>query len=300
VPAVLFASGAGRYHEGRAAGPREGCAIRSPRPDERRLKQELERAELELARARRELERLRERLAAEIAEREELVTLVSHELRTPLTVIAGFNKLLLSEHVGPLNDEQRRFLAESERSCRRLDAFIGNLIEAARQSAREGPLEIREASLEASVRGVVEFLRPLLEERGLRAELRLAPDAARGRFHPLRIEQVLTNLIGNAIRYAPKGGAIGIETRRLGGPGGDFVEVAVSDDGPGVAPADRERIFRPWVRGGDRNEGGLGLGLSICQRIVESHGGTIGVADAPGGGSRFAFTLPAPPADPAP
>ena len=119
----------------------------------------------------REIERLRERLAAEIAEREELVTIVSHELRTPLTVIAGFNKLLLSERAGPLNDEQRRFLVQSERSCRRLDAFIGNLIEAARQSAKQGPLELCEASLDATVRGVVEFLRPLLEERGLRTDV---------------------------------------------------------------------------------------------------------------------------------
>ena len=71
------------------------------------------------------------------------------------------------------------------------------------------------------------------------------------------------------------------------------MEVAVSDDGPGVPPAERERIFGPWVRG-DRREGGLGLGLAICKRIVEAHGGTIAVGDAPGGGSRFAFTVPAP------
>jgi signal transduction histidine kinase len=264
--------------------------IRSPGPEERDLKAELRDAEARLAAADRELERLRARLAAEIAEREELVTIVSHELRTPLTVIAGFNNLLLSERVGKLNAEQRRFLAESERSCRRLDAFIGNLIEAARQSMREGPLEVCEASLEATVRGVVEFLRPLLEERGLRAELSLDPDASRARFHPLRVEQVLTNLIGNAIRYTPKGGAIGVATRRLAT---GFVEVAVCDDGPGVPPAERERIFRPWVRGSDGREGGLGLGLSICKRIVEAQGGAIEVGDAPGGGGRFAFTVPA-------
>ncbi len=237
----------------------------------------------------REAERLRERLAAEIAEREELVGVVSHELRTPLTVIAGFNKLLLSERVGPLNAEQRRFLAESERSCRRLDAFIGNLIESARQSARLGPLECCDASLEAMVRGVVGFLAPLLEERALRVSLRLAPEAARARFHPLRIEQVLTNLLGNAIRYARQGGSVEVATRALTGGG---VEVAVVDDGPGVPPEQRERIFRPWVRGPEAVDGGLGLGLAICKRIVEAHGGTIAVGEAPGGGSRFAFTLP--------
>lgn len=269
---------------------REGAsAIRTPIPEKPRDTQDLER---KLREALGELRQLRERLAAEIAEREELVATVSHELRTPLTVIAGFNKLLLCERVGPLNDEQRRFLAESERSCRRLDAFIGNLIEAARQSAKQGPLELCEASLDATVRGVVDLLRPLLEERGLRVELALAPEAARARFHPLRVEQVLTNLIGNAIRYAPMGSSIRVETCRPPARAG-LVEISVSDSGPGVPPSERERIFRPWVRGRDRHEGGLGLGLAICKRIVEAHGGSISVGEAPGGGSRFCFTLPA-------
>jgi two-component system sensor histidine kinase KdpD len=269
-------------------------------PEQQPPHPELERAARRLRDADQEIERLRARLAAQVAEREELVTVVSHELRTPLTVIAGFNKLLLSERVGALNEEQRRFLAQSERSCRRLDAFIGNLIEAARQSARQDALELCEASLEASVRGVVEFLRPLLEERGLRVELRLAPDAARARFHPLRVEQVLTNLIGNAVRYAPKGSCIEVATQRSPSAAEELVEVAVSDEGPGIAPADRERIFGLWVRGSDGHEAGLGLGLAICKRIVEAHGGTIRVGAAAGGGSRFVFTLPAPAGEGAP
>jgi two-component system sensor kinase ParS len=74
--------------------------------------------------------------------------------------------------------------------------------------------------------------------------------------------------------------------------GGGFVEVAVSDDGPGIAAEDRERIFEPYVRGGGGSRaGGLGLGLAICKRIVEAHGGAILVTDAPGGGSRFCFTV---------
>jgi signal transduction histidine kinase len=291
---LAAARSAGKYHApSRWDGARGGSAIRSPKPDERRLKDELARVERELEAANRELERLRGRIAAEIAEREALVALVSHELRTPLTVVSGFNKLLLSERVGKLNAEQRRFLLESERSCGRLDAFIGNLIEAARQAAREGPLDLCDASLEAAVRGVVETLRPLAEERGQRVDVRLAPEAARARFHPLRIEQVLTNLLSNAIRFAPKGGRIEIATRRLSQDGAEHVEVAVADDGPGVPAADRERIFLPWVRGGAPGDGGLGLGLAICKHLVEAHGGTLGVGESAEGGARFAFTLPA-------
>jgi signal transduction histidine kinase len=107
---------------------------------------------------------------------------------------------------------------------------------------------------------------------------------------------VLTNLLSNAIRYAPEESCVRVATRPLGQGDGRFVELSVTDEGPGVPPAERERIFRPYVRGSDRGQGGgLGLGLAICKRLVEAHGGAIVVRDAPGGGSCFAFTLPAAP-----
>ncbi len=248
-------------------------------------------ASARLEEALREVAELRAQLAREAVEREELLTVVSHELRTPVTVIAGFNKLLLSEGVGVLNEEQRHFLNETAKSCRRLNAFIGNLIEAAREKAGEGPLRLCDGSLSSTVEGVAAFLKPLLDERRLRLELDLAPDATRARFDPMRIEQVLTNLIGNALKYCRAGGRIEIATRRVGDGRRPFVEVAVSDEGPGIRPEDRQRIFEPYVQAGDE-AGGLGLGLAICKRLVEAHGGTIAVDESRGGGSRFVFTLP--------
>jgi signal transduction histidine kinase len=98
------------------------------------------------------------------------------------------------------------------------------------------------------------------------------------------------NLLANAIKYARRGGRVRVASCSADGA---RVEVRVEDDGPGVAPEDRERIFEPYVRAGEgRRAGGLGLGLAICKRIVEAHGGTIGVSDRPGGGSVFAFSLP--------
>lgn len=283
------AESAGGYHASRRA--RAGReSIRSRTPAEEALAETLAAAEKRLAEAGAEAAALRERLAEERRLRD-----VSHELRTPLAVIAGFSKLLLSERVGPLTGEQRRFLAECERACGRLDAFVRELIEAEGAPAGERALALEEGSLADAIDAVTLFLRPLFEERGVRLELRLDPAAERARFHALRLEQVLTNLIANALRYAPAGGRIELSTRRLDAANADepWIEVAVSDDGPGVAPADRERIFEAGVRGGAPGEGGLGLGLAICKRIVEAHGGRIGVRDAPGGGSRFAFTLPA-------
>jgi len=222
---------------------------------------------------------------------------VSHELRTPITVIAGFNKLLLSEKVGPLNREQRHFLSESAKSCRRLSTFIGNLIEAAREVAGDRPLELVETSLSATIEGVVSFLTPLLDERRQTLDLDLDPAATRACFDPMRIEQVLTNLIGNALKHGKTGGVIRVSSRAIEAAAAEhrFVEVAVSDDGPGIAEQDRERIFEPYVRAENGSRaGGLGLGLAICKRIVEAHGTAILMTDAPGGGSRFSFTLPAP------
>ncbi|HTY18362.1 MAG TPA: HAMP domain-containing sensor histidine kinase [Myxococcota bacterium] len=244
--------------------------------------------------ANRELVALRERHRNEAADREHLLTVVSHELRTPCTVIAGFNRMLLSERFGTLTERQRHFLEESQKSCQRLNSFIGNLLETARESLSVGPLEVAEASLVPMLESVAALFEPLLRERELRIELALDPATPRARFDPPRIEQVLTNLIGNALKFAPTASAIEVAARALRAGGRDYAEISVSDAGPGVDERDRQRIFDPYVQAGQgARAGGLGLGLAICRRIVEAHGGAIQVGERPGGGSRFAFTLPA-------
>jgi signal transduction histidine kinase len=237
---------------------------------------------------------LRERLQRESEKLEELLTVVAHELRTPATVIAGYNRLLLSERVGTLNERQISFLEESQRSCQRLNTFIGNLLESAREASFVGPLEVAEAPVGPTIDAVVRMMRPLLTDHHLSMAVRVAAGTPRARFDPPRIEQVLTNLIGNAIKFAPEESCIEISAGGALFEGRSFVEVSVADPGPGVSAADRERIFEPYVRTGEsRGAGGLGLGLAICKRIVEAHGGSIRIEDRPGGGSRFAFRLPA-------
>ncbi len=271
----------------------------------RRLERELLRTSQELALAHRELAAARERLKRERAEREELLGVVSHELRTPVTVISGYNRLLLSGDVGPLNDEQQRFLRESAKSCRRLDTFIGNLLEASRAHHCDDVLEVAHGSLRPAIEAVSEMFRPLLAERNLALEVKLDESALDARFDRLRVEQILTNLLGNAVRYARVNGHVTIETQPVSEPGqgarrasaaaaARFVEVRVSDDGPGVPVEDRRRIFEPYVQAGEESRaGGLGLGLAICKRLVEAHGGQLVLRDRPGGGSCFCFTLPA-------
>ena len=257
------------------------------------LESEVLRTGRALHEANRALASLRERARSESAEREELLTVVSHELRTPCTVIQGYNRLLLSGRFGELSDKQRYFLEESQKSCQRLNAFIGNLLETARQGLAVGPLEVAEAPLAPLVESVARQLGPLIEEHRLRIELTLSPETPRARFDPPRVEQVLTNLIGNALKFAPADSTIEVTLRAVERGGRRFAEIAVLDAGPGVDARDDERIFEPYVQAGDtRRAGGLGLGLAICRRIVEAHGGHIGVEPRTGGGSRFAFTLP--------
>jgi signal transduction histidine kinase len=258
------------------------------------LEGRLARANLALHAANAELSKLQERLETEIQERDQLLSVVSHELRTPLTVIRGYNNLLLGGQPGELTLQQRDFLEHSNRSCERLGRFIGDLLRACGEVDGSGPVALRRSSLEQLLVATIAFLRPLLDERDLLVEMRLDVDAIWAHFDPVRVEQVVSNLLQNAIRYSKPGTSVIVASReRAVGPH-SFVEVSVIDTGPGVAPADRERIFEPYVRAGDdRQAGGIGLGLAICKRIVAAHGGRISVTEEPGWGSRFSFTLPA-------
>lgn len=248
----------------------------------------------DLGESHQEITRLRAELARETAEREQLLSVVSHELRTPITVIRGYNNLLLTQEAGPLTSQQRDFLEQSNRSCERLNRFVGDLLTACGEASGNGPPEMRHASVERLLVEVIAFLRPLLDERDLVVELRIERDAAWAHFDPPRIEQVLMNLLSNAIRYSKPGTSVCIRSRSVATENHRFIELSIIDTGPGVPPEDRERIFEPYVRAADDEaSGGLGLGLAICRRIVGAHGGSICVCDEPGWGSRFAFTLPA-------
>jgi signal transduction histidine kinase len=266
----------------------------------RRIGHELLQASQELARVHRDLEAMRDSARRDIAARSELLDVVSHELRTTVTVIGGYHRLLLGADVGPLNEQQRRYLEESHKSCQRLDKFLANLLAASRAANGHEVLEVGRAQLAPVIESVAEMFEALLAERGLRLVVALDPAAAEARFDPLRVEQVLANLLGNAVKFTRAGGTIEIATRALATPDDPrvrrWVEISVSDDGPGIARDDRERVFEPYVQLGDRRGAiGVGLGLAICRRLVEAHGGEIALAERDGGGCRFAFTLPAEP-----
>jgi signal transduction histidine kinase len=257
----------------------------------RELGEEVLRVSRELGRVHREVESLRDRLHHEHAERDELLAVVSHELRTPVTVIGGYGRILLREDVGPLTPEQRRFLGESVKACRKLDAFIERLLAASAVAKGGEVLEVCSAPLRPVLEEMVGRMQPLFEQR--RSRIRLdAPADCRARFDAMRVEQVLGNLLDNALKYAAPGATVEVTARVVEVDGRPMVEVAVADDGPGIPPEERDRVFQAYVRGHGSSPNGLGLGLALCKRIVEGHGGTICLGERPGGGCRFAFTLP--------
>jgi len=236
------------------------------------------------------------------ADRMEFIEVMCHELRTPITVIRGYAKLLLSSEVGPLNDQQRRFLEESAKSCRRLDDFVELLTcDIAKGRAALADPTVVEGSLAPVLEEAIDYLRPMLQDQGVCVEFELAPNALRAWFDASRIEQIVANLVDNALKHTASPVLL-IHTRAIPrdpsdpNDAGPWVEIGVSDRGPGLSEFESQRIFEPYVRGQRSSSSrGIGLGLSICRRIVEAHGGRIAVRPT-AEGSCFAFTLPA--ADP--
>ena len=261
---------------------------------------ELEATRRAVAELQEQLEGQSRELRLQAEDRERMLHLVSHELRTPITVINGYSRLLLTEQVGTLNTDQTHFVSETCKSARRLDGFVRDLLECSSGLGLELAIEPVWQSLDETIYEVVSFLRPLIDERGLQVEVDLDPTLREAHFDAGRIEQVLTNLLTNAMRYSKPETTVRVETRALSLAGERVAEVSVIDNGPGVAHAHRDRIFEPYVScPGEAGEvaklrqGGLGLGLAICRRIIEGHAGTIRVEDEEHGGSRFVFTLPA-------
>jgi signal transduction histidine kinase len=221
--------------------------------------------------------------------RSALIATVSHELRSPLTAISGYTDTLL--HDGPWDtDTQREFLEVVALSAGRLSSLVDNLLDAATLEAGGLRLQREPVRLERVAERVLAARRMLAGSCTLHLETR--PRLPLADADPIRVEQVLANLVDNAIKYSPQGGAIRV---RINAHASDMLSVSVADQGMGVPAVHLEHLFERFYRvdTGTRSVRGVGLGLYICRSLVESHGGRIWVDSQPGLGSTFAFTLPA-------
>jgi len=219
---------------------------------------------------------------------------VSHELRTPIAALLTFNELL-TERAG--NDPQARaeFLENSRVQLERLDWLAQNLLELSKLDSGLVLLDLRPDDLRAAVESAVEQAGPAARRREVRLSLSLPSSPIRLRHDPQRIGQVVTNLVGNAIKFSEPGGEVRI-TARPADDGGAAIEV--TDTGVGIEPAELPRIFDRFYRGSLANEArgsGSGLGLAIVRSIVDMHHGSVEVTSRRGAGTTFRVVLPADP-----
>ena len=219
---------------------------------------------------------------------------VSHELRTPIAALLTFNELL-TERAG--NDPQARaeFLENSRIQLERLDWLAQNLLELSKLDSGLVLLDLRPDDLRAAIESAVEQAGPAARRRGVRLTLSLADAPIRLRHDPQRIGQVVTNLVGNAIKFTEPGGDVTVSARSVD-DGGALIEV--TDTGVGIEPAELPRIFDRFFRGSRANEArgsGSGLGLAIVRSIVDMHRGSVEVSSTLGAGTAFRVVLPADP-----
>jgi len=217
------------------------------------------------------------------------ISVISHELKTPVSLIKGYAGTLRREDACWDERTLRESLAVIEEESDRLNALIDNLLDASRLQAGALPLNLHELALDELARRMVEKFRPQTDDHEVVVEF--PPDFPMVRGDEIRLEQVVSNLLTNAIKYSPQGGTIRVSGRVLP----EQVVVTVSDEGIGIAPVEQKRIFDAFYRVDDastRRTQGTGLGLYLVKAVVESHGGQIWVESEPGQGTAFSFSLP--------
>jgi GAF domain-containing protein len=221
--------------------------------------------------------------------KDELVQNVSHELRTPLTFIKGYVELLLEQEMGPLNESQRESLAIVAEKTNALTRLVSDII-FLQQVERES-LDLAPHSMRDVARLALHSCEIAAANAGISLQLKASSDLPPILIDRDRINQVFDNLLGNAIKFSPRGGAITIAVEDFG----DALRMSVTDTGVGIPTDKLARVFERFYQvdgSATRHFGGAGLGLAIAKRIVESHGGQIWVRSAAGEGSTFYFTLP--------
>jgi PAS domain S-box-containing protein len=217
----------------------------------------------------------------------DFVSTVSHELRTPLTSIYGFAQTLLREDIVFAEEERRTFMGYIARESERLTTIVDTLLNVARLDNGDLRLSLEATDVGSLVGAVVAGI-AAARPNGHRFVADLPDRDLRAQADPDKLRQVLDQLVSNAVKYSPQGGTVTISARRSM----NTVEVVVADEGAGIAPSERQRIFSKFYKAGDGQGSGTGLGLFIAHGLVEEMGGRMWVDSGEGEGSRFAFELP--------
>ena len=232
-------------------------------------------------------------------QRQEFVQLMSHELRTPLTAITGALQLLLDGHAGEVSPPQRRFLDLARSSADRINQLADDLLDVARSEKGKLELSLEVVYLDELVRSAVEHYSAAVAEKKLGLSVALPQEPLRALADPVRMQQILSNLLTNAVKFTPSRGQIRVALFGSSAVQG-WIGLSLWNNGEHIPAEDLERIFEKFEQSRtDRNRRvrGSGLGLAICRGIAEAHGGRIWAESGPGQGVRFVLALPPQPGE---
>ncbi|PYN42173.1 MAG: histidine kinase [Candidatus Rokuibacteriota bacterium] len=220
----------------------------------------------------------------------EFLANMSHELRTPLNAIIGFSEVLTDRMFGELNEKQEEYLKDIYASGTHLLSLINDILDLSKIEAGRMELELTDFDFPTALDSALTLVRERAGRRGIRLESTIDERLGEVRADERKIRQVVLNLLSNAIKFTPEGGRIEVGAV----PKDGSVEVSVSDTGVGIAPEDQEAVFEEFRQVGpaDKKAEGTGLGLTLCRKFIELHGGRIHVKSQVGVGSTFTFMIP--------
>src|SRR5580700_6873319 len=221
--------------------------------------------------------------------KDQFLSTMSHELRTPLNAVLGFSDLLADERYGSLNDRQQRYVGHIHTGGKHLLKLISDILDLSKIEAGKMELTREDVTVSSAFSEVISTLYPLAEKKS-QALLQKVESSLHVYADGMRFKQILLNLAGNAIKFTPDGGRIELTAFQVD----DQVRVEVRDNGAGIPPEQQQRIFEAFFRLTEtgRATEGTGLGLAITARLVELHGGKLGIESQPGEGTCFYFFLP--------
>jgi len=240
-----------------------------------------------------EKSRLYERLLTLNEEKNRLLGVAAHDLRNPIGVAQGYLRLVLAGTVGPVNQAQRMLLERVEKSSQRMLDLVNDLLDVSAIEAGRLNLDLDQVDLEPYLAEILETSALLAAEKNIRLVTEVRGPLPRIRLDRRRFDQVLHNLLTNAVKFSYPGTTITLGARAEP----RTVQIFVQDQGQGIRSEELGRVFKAFARGSARPTGGersTGLGLAISHRIVEAHGGSIAVQSHPGEGACFTVTLPLP------
>ena len=225
--------------------------------------------------------------------KDDLLATMGHELRTPLNAVLSLSRVLQEQLGQVLTERQQQSFRVISASGQHLLELINDILDLSKLQAGKLILKIEPVGVEALCITALDIVRQLAEQKHLQFSIRIDPQVSTIQADPLRIKQVLVNLLGNAVKFTPEHGAVGIEV--VSDSEHDRVLLTVWDTGIGIAAADLPKLFKPFVQIEHANhppQPGTGLGLALSQRLARQHGGDLSVTSKLGAGSRFTLALP--------